>query len=343
MSSGLPIVSVIIAAREEAGHIEGCIEALAQQTYPGELLEVLLVDGASKDDTVCLATTCAAALGLALRVIDNPARVTPAAFNRGITAAGGDVVIILGARARVAPDFVAASVAALERTRADAVGGLVRAVADSSNRTAQAIALAQRSPFGVGDARYRYAELACEVDTVNYGAYRRDVFDRVGLFDESLRWVEDDELNYRLRSAGGRLLLDPAIRVEYVARGSLTALWRQRFLWGRNKLEVARRHPGQMRPRHAIPAIFVAALCGGIALAFLGGRWRWPLIGTLAAYTAAALTATVRLAARSNWPRGTAVLPVAFATMHLAYGWGTLAGIAALAASKAITAVRSHV
>ena len=76
MSSGLPIVSVIIAAREEAGHIEGCIEALAQQTYPGELLEVLLVDGASKDDTVCLATTCAAALGLALRVIDNPARVT---------------------------------------------------------------------------------------------------------------------------------------------------------------------------------------------------------------------------------------------------------------------------
>jgi succinoglycan biosynthesis protein ExoA len=322
-----PLVSALIATRDEAASIEGCLDALAAQSYPADRLEIIVIDGRSADGTAARAAAWSQARARPVRLIDNPRRNTPAAFNLGVGAAAGAVVILLGARARPHPRFVEASVAALQRTGADAVGGVVRTVGGNAGLMARAIGLAQRSPFGVGDARYRYATTECEVDTINYGAYRREVFNRIGLFDESMRYVEDDEFNYRLRAAGGRLVLDPAIRVAYLARPSLGGLWRQRYQWGRHKPRVARRHPGQMRPRHAVPALFDAALLAGLALWPAGGRWRHILQGTLAAYGLATVGATLRLGARRRWPRETALLPPAFATMHVAYGLGTLHGL----------------
>ena len=321
---------MIIAVRDEAEWIEGCLDALAEQTYAREQMEVILVDGRSVDGTVERARSWAAGREATLRILDNPARLTPAGFNRGLAAASGEVIVILGARARPAPGFLEASVAALLRTGADAVGGVVTTEPSTDGLLARAIALAQRSPFGVGDAGYRYAERARETDTVNYGAYRRDVFRRIGGFDEALQWVEDDEFNYRLREAGGRLVLDPAIRVRYLARPTLAALWRQRFHWGYNKPRVAARHPGQMRVRHAVPAAFVLALASGLLLSALGGRARWPFLALLAAYVTASLAASVRLALRAGRVREAPFLPAAFATMHVAYGIGTLTGLGAL-------------
>lgn len=360
MDASWPFVSVVLAVRNEAAHLPGCLKALARQTYPHDRFEVIVVDGCSTDDTPDLVNRHAGALP-EVRLLTNPARLTPAAFNTGIAASRGEVVIILGARAMVAADFVAESVAALERTGADAVGGVVesRSWSEEGGPMQGAIARALRSPFGVGDARYRYTTREQEADTVNYGAYRREVFDRIGLFDESLSWVEDDELNYRLRAAGGRLVVSPRIRVAYYARPSLGALWRQQFRWGLNKPKVARRHPAQMRPRHAVPALFVAS----VALAALAAPVLRParilLASILGAYALAALAATLRparqdmaqlprhqerqerqgernrgIARRARRLGGSerARLPLAFATMHLAYGSGMLLGLVRLLA-----------
>ena len=328
MGSWLPLVSVLIAARNEAAAIEGCLDAVGGQRYPAERLDVVLIDGMSTDGTVARAQQWAARHGRPVRIMENPRRITPAAFNVGIRAAKGDVIIILGTHARVAPDFVAMSIAALERTGADVVGGVVRTVAANGRVVARAIGLAQRSPFGVGDARYRYGTVEGAVDTVNYGAYRREVFERIGLFDETLHNGEDCELNYRLRAAGGRLVLVPAIQIDYLARPSLGALWQQRYRWGRYKPEIAQRHLlRQMRPRHAVPGVFVAALLTGLALWPAGGRRRWLLGGTLGSYAAATTVATLRLGARNGWPGETFFLPLSFATMHVAYGLGTLIGL----------------
>ncbi|MFN8557805.1 MAG: glycosyltransferase [Dehalococcoidia bacterium] len=264
-----------------------------------------------------------------MTVLDNPARVTPAALNIGIRHARGAVIIILGARAVVAPDFIAESIAALVRTGADAVGGVVesRPWLGHDTATARAIALALRSPFGVGDARYRYAGREQDADTVNYGAYRRDVFDRIGLFDESLSWVEDDELNYRLRAAGGRLVVSPRIRVTYYARPSLGALWRQQFHWGRYKPLVALRWPAQMRPRHAAPTVFVTALVVA-ALASLVLRPARALLAAVIGAYAVACAVAVAGAARTGDRAALLRLPAAFTTMHVAYGTGMALGLA---------------
>ena len=252
------------------------------------------------------------------------------------------MIVILGARTEVADDFIAESVAALARTGADAVGGVVASEPLDGHDTAgaRAVALALRSPFGVGDARYRYGTVEREVDTVNYGAYRRTVFERVGLFDEALAWVEDDEFNYRLRAAGGRLVLAPRIRVRYFARPTLAALARQQFRWGLNKPKVARRHPAQMRPRHAVPSLFVAALLltAGSAPWLRPARALFLLVaGSYAAAAALATAHAARHARRRAEPVGPATLlrlPLAFATLHLAYGGGMLLGLATALAGR---------
>ena len=363
----LPLVSVVLAVRNEAPHLPRCLAALARQTYPHDRLEVIVVDGRSADGSAEIARAFVGGT-LAITVLDNPRRLTPAAFNIGIQAARGDVIVILGARAEVAPDFVAESVAALNRTGADAVGGVVesRPAPGSRPATGRAIALALRSPFGVGDARYRYTGREGEADTVNYGAYRRSVFARVGLFDESLQWVEDDEFNYRLRAAGGRLVVSPRIRVAYAARPTLRALWRQQFRWGLNKPRVARRHPAQMRPRHAVPALFVTSLALSALTAPFVRPARLLLAAILISYGLASATATVlalrrargrsvpdgggwsspsNIPSRASGPSKRSMaddggeqpssstwsllvhLPLAFATMHVAYGAGMILGV----------------
>lgn len=298
--SSFPLVSVLLAIRNEAPHLPRCLDALAAQTWPRDRIEVIVADGCSEDGSAAVARGYMD--GLNLTVVENPARNTPSGFNRALVAARGEVVIILGARAEVAPDFIERSVAALDASGADAAGGVVESLPmeGKDTPTARAVALALRSPFGVGGARYRYADTGGWVDTVNYGAYRRAVFQQIGGFDEMMTWVEDDEFNYRLRAAGGRLWLDPAIRVRYQARPTLAALWRQQFRWGYNKPKVARRHPAQMRPRHAVPALFVTAVLAGTAASPLLRPARLLLGGVLGAYVLAAVGASVLVIRREG-------------------------------------------
>src|SRR5262249_447686 len=143
-----------------------------------------------------------------LTVIDNPGRIVAAGLNAAIRRARGDVIVRVDGHTEIAPDYVRQCVEALERTRADNAGGRMKAVGEGV--LGKAVALATSSPFGVGGARFHYSEREEWVDTVYLGAWRREVFERIGLFDEELVRDQDDEFNYRLRAAGGRVLLTPA-------------------------------------------------------------------------------------------------------------------------------------
>lgn len=158
------------------------------------------------------------------------------------------------------------------------------------------------------------------------GAWRREVFDRIGFFDQELVRNQDDEFNYRLLDSGGRILLSPRIHSKYVPRDSWRSLWRQYFQYGYWKVRVMQKHPRQMRPRHFIPGAFVAALLGAILAAPFSpwGRAALALVG--GSYLLANLTASFLAARRAGW-RHLPLLPLAFATLHLSYGLGFLAGL----------------
>ena len=330
----LPFVSVIIPVRNEAGYIGRCLHALAGQDYPRDRMEVIVLDGGSTDSTEDEVRVTAENAGLTVFYAPNPKRTAAAGFNLGLTLAHGHVIVRLDGHSRPAPDFLSASVRVLQETGADAVGGPIDT--RGHGEVGRAIALAMSSGFGIGDTAFRHRDAGLqEADTVPYGAYRRDVFERVGNLAEDIDRGEDDEFNYRLRAAGGRIVLSPEIRSTYYCRETLGGLARQYWGYGLAKAEVLRRHPERLRLRHLAPPAFVAVLGGGL---LLGGVVK-PL-GRLAAlaagaYAVANAVATLKLAREHK--REARYLPLAFACIHLPAGAGMLLGFVRSFAQRVLT------
>ncbi len=317
---GRPLVSIVIPCLNEERYITALLDSLAAQDYGPDAIEVIVADGGSTDRTRELVRSYPSPFAR-LELVDNPRRITVAGLNEGMKAARGDCWIIIGAHSQVRPDFVRQSVEALKRTGAACVGGPIETVGEGA--VGRAIAAAMSSPFGVGNAKFRYASEAGYVDTVPFGCYHRRVWEVVGEFDESIDGADEDSYNARLIEKGGRIWLDPAIRSTYYPRRTLPALARQYREYGAAKGTLfARGRP--LRPRHFAPAAMVA---GGPALWLLGRfskRARLALRGLALAYAGLGGFAAYRAAQRHG--ANPALTFAAMATMHLSYGAGFLEG-----------------
>lgn len=334
-----PLVSVILPIRNEGQYIQRCLRSVWRQTYPHDRMEVLMVDGMSDDDTRLIARQYLARCTMrACKILDNPQRNVSDALNLGIRVARGEVIVRVDGHTELAEDYVVRCVRALRETGADNVGGPMRAVGETS--TAQAIALATSSRFGVGNARFHYAAKPDWVDTVYMGAFRRLVFDEIGSFDPDLVRNQDDEFNFRLIRAGGKIWLDPEIRSTYYARTSLRALAQQYFAYGFWKVRVIQKHGRPASLRHLVPVTFVtvllvAALLSVIVHSFAALDW------VVLPYLSIALAISFPIARNSRWVN-LVLVPFAFATMHLSYGFGFLAGIFRFVARPTKVTVVTH-
>lgn len=311
-----PLVSVVIPTLNEEGYITGLLDSLAAQDYGPERIEVLVADGGSTDGTRSLVMGYSAPFERLL-LVDNPRVRATAGFNAGMRVSRGDCWIIIGAHSEVRTDFVRASVAALRRTGAACVGGPIETLGKSA--TGKAIAAAMSSPFGVGDAKFRYSEREEEVDTVAFGCYHRRVWEIVGEFDEDVDGGDDDEYNARVREAGGRFVLVPTIRSRYYARETMKALAFQYWEYGTAK-GMQLRQGYSLRPRHFVPSMMVA---GGPSLLMAGVRSKGArrLLGLLgAAYVVIGGRAAYRAAKKAGANPVTTF--AAMATMHVCYGAG---------------------
>ncbi|MGH7528934.1 MAG: glycosyltransferase family 2 protein, partial [Gemmatimonadales bacterium] len=266
-----PRVSVILPCRNEARYIAACLDSILAAAYPLTQLEVLVVDGLSDDGTRDIVARYAAAYAQ-IRLLDNPGRIVPTALNIGIGAASGAVIARMDAHVVYPPDYLPRLVRALTESGVDNVGGCIVTLPADRTAAAQAIAIALSHPFGVGRSPFRVgARSARLVDTVPFGCYRRDVFARVGLFDEELVRNQDDEFNHRLVSRGGRVLLVPDVVSYYYARGSFAQVARMFYQYGAFKPLAARKVGRFMTLRQLVPAAFVSALGGTGLVALL-----WP-------------------------------------------------------------------
>jgi GT2 family glycosyltransferase len=230
----------------------------------------------------------------------------------------------LDGHTRVAPDFLSANVQALQESGADAVGGLIETRGHGA--VGRAIALAMSSRFGVGDTAFRDENAGEQwTDSVPYAAYRRDVFERIGVLAEDMDRGEDDEFNYRLRQAGGKILLSPSIRSTYYCRSSYGELARQYWGYGLAKAKVLQRHSGRLRPRHLVPSALVAALGGGTLLSLVDRRFAWLSLLAGGAYALASGLAALKVTRHE--PREAPRVMAAYACMHLPAGAGMLLGL----------------
>lgn len=314
-------VSIIIPCYNEQATIRLLLEAIYTQTYPRTALEVLIVDGMSTDHTRQeIAAFQSEHTDLPIQIVDNPARFIPAGLNRGISASGGQILIRLDGHAVPAPEYVERCVHALKTGLGDNVGGIWEIRPTGTGAIAGGIAAAASHPLGVGDARYRYTDQAQSVDTVPFFAFRRELIDRVGKYDESLLTNEDYEFNVRVRQSGGTVWLDPEIRSTYYARPTLGGLAHQYWRYGYWKGRMLLRYPRTLRWRQALPPIFVASLIGWLILAVVLPWARWLLAAEVAVYSLVLLGAgAVRACKQSNLSL-LFCLPLAIAVMHLSWG-----------------------
>lgn len=320
------LVSVVMPVYNEQRFVNDALHSILAQDYPADRIEIVVVDGMSTDSTPDIVANAARRDGR-IRLLRNPSRIMSKGFNIGLSAAQGDVVIMMGGHTQLAPDYVSACSSLLRAGTADCVGGAIQTIAETTS--AEAISLALSSRFGVGGVAFR---LGCPeqryVDTVAFGAYTRDMFIRAGPLDEELAHDQDDEFNYRIRKLGGRILLSPEIRCRYISRSSLRSLWRQYFRYGYWKIRVLQKHPWQMQPRHFVAAALVGSL--GLCLPVLAyrpmaGIWIGGSICCL--YLSASVVFSLKLARTHKKWRLLPIFPVTFAVLHFSYGTGFLYGL----------------
>lgn len=320
--ASLDRVRVVIPCRNERGYIGRCLESLIACDRSGLELEVWVCDGMSDDGTREEIAALAASHSW-IKMIDNPARTTPQAMNIGLMPEGYDIGIILGAHAEVDPRFLQANRDELHaHPEAGCVGGVIENV--YSDAASRRIGAAMAHPFGVGGAHFRTGFKDGEVDTVAFGAYRREVFNRVGYFDERLVRNQDDEFNFRVTRAGFRIRLNRTIRSRYHVRGTYSKLWKQYRQYGYWKVYVNRLHGTITTIRQLVPAIFILGVVLGGTCTLL-----WPTLlpiwlGGIGLYLLVALTSAWRAAASLGDVPG---VLLAFLTLHAAYGVGYLHGL----------------
>ncbi|MCE5262696.1 MAG: glycosyltransferase family 2 protein [Deltaproteobacteria bacterium] len=320
-----PDISVIIPCRNEERYIGETIDRVAAQTGAGErfTLEMLIVDGKSDDRTQSVVREQMGSRP-ALRLIVNEKQITPVAFNLGIREARGRYICILGAHAEIAPDYLQSCLSVIQQVDADNVGGPWRA--QGYGRVGEAIAVAFQAPFAVGGAKGHDPDYEGYLDTVWGGFYKREVFERIGLFDEELVRNQDDELNYRLVKAGGKIWQSPRILFFYVCRDSLRQLFLQYYQYGYWKVRVIRKHRLPASIRHLVPGGFVGALLVLLVLAPFNAGAGVLFAALLVLYAAANLAASCAASLRARQLRLLPVLPAVFAAFHFGYGWGFLRG-----------------
>ena len=317
-------ISFIVVAYNAAGSLGALLEDLLAQTIPHEQIEALLVDSASTDATRAIMLDFAKATPFEVKVLDNPRRWLASGINVALAAATGDAIIRLDAHARIPKDFLENNLRALARGE-DIVGGCVLGGAPSG-AWESVLRTVDTSRFCGGAAPFRNGGEARYVDTLAYALYRREVYDKVGLYDERLRRTEDNDMHYRMRKAGYRFYFSPDIVSYHAARATMSGQLRQK--WGNGYWigRTMRIQPRCFAPRHLIPALFVLALLFGLLLLPFSV---WPLLLLLSAYLACDLVFAVRGACSQETGRLLALLtlPFLFPAVHVVYGVGTLAGL----------------
>ncbi|HUJ10913.1 MAG TPA: glycosyltransferase family 2 protein [Verrucomicrobiae bacterium] len=320
-----PFVSILVPVFNEERYIAQSLAAVLDQDYPRDRIEIIVADGRSTDRTWKIVQSVQERHGN-VHLIDNPERIVSTGLNRALAAARGEIIVRLDGHCEYPKDYVKKVVELREQTGADDAGGVLVPLGNCTYAS-QAVAAAYYSPVGIGGALRGHAasDRVCEVDTVHGGCWERNRLIDLGGFDESMVRNQDDELSFRLRKDGGRIVRSSAIRVKYWVRDSYRRLFMQFVQYGYWKVRVLRKHPRQSSLRHLVPSMFVLTLVVSAVLAPISRIALW-LLGIVAGgYALAMCLAGLREAMRTElrlWPGITLAIPI----MHFGYGLGFLLG-----------------
>jgi glycosyltransferase involved in cell wall biosynthesis len=318
-------VSVIIPCRNEERFIVKCLDSIIAQDYPKEKLEVLLVDGMSEDGTRKIVERSYGQYPF-IMLLDNPNKITPCALNIGIKHSRGQTIVRMDSHSEYPNQFISKGLEYLERTGADVVGGPIITMLGSDTHIAKCIAMATSHRFGVGNSKFRTSIKEGYVDTVPFGFYRKNIFNKVGLFDERLPRNQDNELSSRIIKSGGRIYITPDLTVKYYNQSTITGLLRQALMTGMWNVVTLKINPAAFRWRHFIPFVFVMSFLITFIFAFFQPWAKSVFLAISGLYAFAAIISSFQIGLREGL-KYFYFMPVMFFFYHFSYGLGTLLGV----------------
>lgn len=317
-----PKVSVIIPCRNEELHIAECILSIIRGTYPSEQTEILVVDGSSEDNTEKIVTQLKDTY-TNITILQNPKRIFPAAVNVGVKYSTGEYLLILGAHALFSTDYIEKCINAAMKYDADNVGGILITTGLNKGVIGKSINKVLSSSFGVGNATFRTGSKdVTEVDTVFGGCYKKEVFEKIGYFNEHLISSSDMEFNKRLKRSGGKIFLIPDIIVNYYTRNTLNSFFKNNLrngYWAIYPIGLTTFIPVSLR--HFVPLLFLLSIVGCLLLSLIFPFFLWVLLAEMSLYLIASIGASF-----SSIPINilfATTMPLLFLSLHLLYGLGS--------------------
>jgi succinoglycan biosynthesis protein ExoA len=319
-----PFISVIIPVRNEAAHIEKTLHQILHQHFDAKRFELMVIDGQSTDDTWAIVSNLQKAHDN-LFLLTNPQRWSSAGRNVGVRAARGDIVVIIDGHCDLDnEDYLIHLAHAFERSGADCVGRPQPLDVPGANPFQQAIAIARSSRLGHHPDSFIYSDVESYVPPQSVAvAYRREVFDRVGLFDESFDACEDVEFNHRVAQAGFRCFFTPRVQVRYFPRENWRSLLRQMIRYGRGRMRLLLKHPDTATLGCMVPALLVGGLATG-PIAWLSPWLLAPYLTGLTMYGLMVVGFSMALTWQAKNIRLFPWLPLVFVTVHVGAGLGLL-------------------
>jgi glycosyltransferase involved in cell wall biosynthesis len=317
-------LSVICPIYNEEKYIARCIESIMRQDYPKEDLEVLFVDGMSTDRTREIIASYLPQCPY-LRVLDNPQRIVPPAMNIGICEAKGEIIIRLDAHAIFPENYFSELVANLSSLDAENVGGVCRTLPVNDSPVCVGIANVLSSSFGMGNSYFRVgAKEVMQVDTVPFGCFHREIFDKIGYFDEELIRNQDDEFNGRIIKNGGKIFLLPHLVIDYYARDTIKKVYKMFYQYGLFKPLVNKKLGSPATIRQFFPLLFVLGLLLGPFTFFIS---RWFMVAYFAVILLYFGLATLFSLKDSHNLKQVTIQDWIYFVVHFGYGWGYLVGL----------------
>lgn len=321
------MISIICPIHNEEKHIEKCINSILQQDYPIDRIELLLVDGMSSDETRKRLKVYEQNYSF-IKLLDNVFKDVPHALNIGINASKGDVIIRIDAHCVYPLNYVSTLVRYLYELNADNVGAVWNTLPAKNNSICRAIAFGSSHKFGVGNSKHKVgATEIMETDTVPFGCYRREIFDKIGFFDEELTRNQDDEFNGRLIKSGGKIFLIPHLVIDYTARESLKKISKMFFQYGLFKPLVNKKLGKPTTVRQFFPVVFALGLFIGAILSCFSKTLLILYLIVLVFYMILAVFFSIKNTIKEKDWKLIFLIPTVFITIHISYGIGYLIGI----------------
>ncbi|MBQ3690750.1 MAG: glycosyltransferase family 2 protein [Bacteroidales bacterium] len=332
------MLSVICPIYNEEKYIAKCIDSVLQQDYPKDDLEIFFVDGMSGDKTAQIVYEYSQKYPF-IKLLKNPYRTVPYAMNIGINASKGDTIIRLDGHCEYPENYFSCLVDNLKKYDADNVGGVFITLPCNETNISYAIAECLKNPFGMGNSLHRIgAKENVKTDSVPFGCFKREVFDKVGLYDEELIRNQDDELNARIIKNGGSIYLIPTLGIKYFARDKVSKVRKMFYQYGLFKPLVNKKLGQAATIRQFVPPLFVAALIFGALLSVFSKIFLWLYLGFLILYFAIGIMMGVKSAKVTKRPSMVCLMPWIFFNVHLSYGIGYWIGLFKVLFNRPFTA-----